>query len=55
MQTSVPENALIGANVYLKGTTYGDASSETGTYEFTAPQGRYTLVASYIGFKTVRV
>jgi len=45
--------ALIGANVYLKGTTYGDASSQGGTYEFTAPKGKYTLVCSYIGYETV--
>lgn len=45
--------ALIGANVYLKGTTFGDASSDGGTYEFTAPKGRYTLVCSYIGYETV--
>jgi hypothetical protein len=45
--------ALIGANVYLKGTTYGDASTQGGMYEFTAPKGKYTLVCSYIGYETV--
>ena len=45
--------SLIGANVYLKGTTFGDASSEGGLYEFAAPKGKYTLVCSYIGYETV--
>ncbi len=44
---------LIGANVYLKGTTFGDASTTGGLYEFTAPKGKYTLVCSYIGYETV--
>ena len=47
--------SLIGANVYLKGTTYGDASTTGGMYEFTAPKGKYTLVCSYIGYETVEV
>ncbi|KUG25086.1 tonb-dependent receptor [hydrocarbon metagenome] len=45
--------ALLGANIYLKGTTFGDASAQGGMYEFTAPRGSYTLVCSYIGYKAV--
>lgn len=46
---------LIGANVYLKGTTMGDASDENGKFNIVAPQGKYTLVCSYIGYETKEV
>lgn len=45
--------ALIGANVFLKGTTLGAASEADGTYKITAPKGRYTIVCSYIGYEKV--
>jgi len=48
-------DALIGANLYLQGTTFGAASTEGGDYEIKAPKGRYTLVCSYIGFETKSV
>ena len=45
--------ALIGANVYLKGTTYGAATNVDGSYKITVPGGKYTVVASYVGFESV--
>jgi TonB-dependent receptor len=44
---------LIGANVFLKGTSFGAATDLDG--EFTIaniPPGTYTVVYSYIGYKT---
>ncbi len=45
--------ALVGANVFLRGTTIGAASEADGSYKITAPKGRYTIVCSYIGYEKV--
>jgi len=46
-------NPLIGANVYLVGTTLGSSTDRDGTYIIQdVPPGSYTLVASYLGYKT---
>jgi TonB-dependent SusC/RagA subfamily outer membrane receptor len=45
--------ALPGANVVLKGTPTGAATGLDGTYTISnIPAGTYTLVASYVGYKT---
>ena len=41
------------ATVYLKGTTYGCTTDEEGIYHLHAPAGKYTLVVSAIGYKTI--
>lgn len=41
------------ATVYLKGTTHGTNTNNDGLYHLKAPAGRYTLVVSAIGYKTV--
>jgi iron complex outermembrane receptor protein len=41
---------LIGANVFLKGTTIGAATDANGKYVIEAPAGKYTVVCSYVGF-----
>ncbi len=43
--------ALIGANIYLKGTTIGAATEAGGKYSITAGAGTYTVICSYIGFE----
>ena len=41
-----------GANVYLKGTTYGDNTNQNGEFRIVnAPEGTYDLVVSFIGYK----
>lgn len=46
--------ALPFVNVYLKGTTKGNASNEEGAFKIqNVSAGNYTLVASFTGFKTV--
>ncbi len=46
---------LIGANVYVKGTTIGAASDANGRYKITLDKGKYTVVCSYVGFQTQEV
>lgn len=41
------------ATVYLKGTNYGCTTNEKGIYHLNAPAGKYTLVVSAVGYKTV--
>ncbi len=47
--------ALIGANVFLKGTTLGAATDANGKYVIEAPAGKYTVVCSYVGFEKKEV
>lgn len=51
--SSTGEN-LVGANVYLKGTTMGAATDIDGKYSVPSIKaGEYTVVCSYIGFEKV--
>ncbi|MFA8343048.1 MAG: TonB-dependent receptor domain-containing protein [Rhodothermaceae bacterium] len=43
---------LIGANVYIKGTTTGASTNQYGFYSLTLDKGIYTIVISFIGYKT---
>ncbi|MEM6720918.1 MAG: TonB-dependent receptor [Bacteroidota bacterium] len=43
---------LLGATVFLKGTTIGSTTNEYGFYSITTKEGTYTLVVSYLGFTT---
>ena len=46
---------LIGANVILKGTSLGAATNTDGRYSIDQiPIGEYTLLASYLGFKSFK-
>ena len=48
--------ALIGATVYIKGTTIGSATDIDGNYFIiNAPEGDQTLVVSFIGYKAKEV
>ncbi len=44
---------LLGASVFLKGTTNGSMSNEYGFFSITAPKGTYTLVVSYLGYEEI--
>ena len=46
---------LIGANVFLKGTTIGVASDANGHFSMAATQGSYVVKCSYVGFGTKEV
>ncbi|REK49336.1 MAG: TonB-dependent receptor [Bacteroidetes bacterium] len=44
--------SLLGANVYIKENLKGTSSNVYGFYSITIPEGKYTLVISYLGFET---
>lgn len=47
---------LILANVVLEGTRFGAATNTAGFYTLTSiPPGTYTLVASYVGYRSFRL
>jgi len=49
--TGVSDDAtLVGANVYLAGTTIGAATDENGMYQIEAEDGTYTIVCDYVGY-----
>ena len=50
---SAAGEALIGANVFVEGTTTGAATDENGKYEISLTAGSYSVVCSYIGFETI--
>lgn len=46
---------VIFTNVYLLGTTYGNATDVNGYFNITSvPPGEYTLIVTYLGFDTIR-
>jgi TonB-dependent starch-binding outer membrane protein SusC len=44
---------LPGASVLVEGTTIGTVTDMNGRYEFSAPAGNVTLVASFLGYNTM--
>ncbi len=44
-----------GVNVLVKGSTVGTATGADGTYKVSVPEGKNTLVFSFIGYTTVEV
>jgi len=50
--TDVGGEALIGANVLMKGSTLGTVTDIDGSFTLEAPAGANTLVVSYTGFET---
>ena len=44
---------LLGATVFLKGTTNGAVTNPYGFYSLTAKEGTYSLVVSYMGYKNI--
>ena len=47
--------ALIGANVLVKGTSTGTATDIDGSYQLSVPDDATTLVFSYTGYETVEM
>ena len=44
--------SLFGTNVYIKETLKGSTTNQYGFYSITIPDGKYTLVFSYLSFIT---
>ncbi|MBO4578502.1 MAG: carboxypeptidase-like regulatory domain-containing protein, partial [Paludibacteraceae bacterium] len=55
--TVLDENGdgAIGAAVQVEGTTVGTVTDFDGQFEITVPEGKKSLVISYLGYKTVTV
>lgn len=51
--TSTEQETVDFATVYLKGTSYGGTTDGEGRFRIHAPAGKYTLVVSAVGYKTV--
>ena len=48
------EQSLIGANIYIEGTSLGSATDEKGYYKIASvKEGTYTIKVSYIGYETL--
>ncbi|MCH3881062.1 MULTISPECIES: TonB-dependent receptor [Tenacibaculum] len=45
--------ALPFANVFIKDTTIGTTSDIDGLYSLSIPEGNYTIIFSFIGYKTI--
>ncbi|WP_452219100.1 TonB-dependent receptor [Lacinutrix undariae] len=43
---------LLGATVFLKGTSNGAVTNEYGFYSLSATEGFYTIIVSYLGYET---
>lgn len=43
---------LIGATIYIFGTTSGSVSNNEGKYSLNIPAGEYLITAAYLGYKT---
>ena len=47
---------LTGATILIEGTSIGSAADIDGNYKFThVPEGKYTLVISYVSYTTLRI
>jgi outer membrane receptor for ferrienterochelin and colicins len=44
------KEAIIGANVYLEGTSSGTVTDAMGMYDFSVAPGEYVLIVSYVGY-----
>lgn len=52
---ALTNETLIGASVYIKGTTTGATSDVKGAYKFESPVGKKTIVVQYVGYIPVEV
>ncbi|MEM5565655.1 TonB-dependent receptor [Psychroserpens sp. AS72] len=44
---------LLGATIFLKGTSIGAVTNEYGFFSLTAPKGNYTVIISFIGYESI--
>lgn len=51
VQDSINGEELIGASITIKEANTGVATNEYGFFSITLPQGTYTLIISYLGYK----
>ncbi len=46
---------ILGANVYIEGTTTGTATDFSGNFQFAVAPGTYNLIASFIGYADFKI
>lgn len=47
---TLTKETLIGASVYIKGTTTGATSDANGAFRFESPVGKKTIIVQYVGY-----
>lgn len=52
--TSSDGTPVVQATLAVEGTSYGTYSDDNGNYSLSLPEGKYTLVVSFVGFKNQR-
>ncbi|MBU1009023.1 MAG: TonB-dependent receptor [Bacteroidetes bacterium] len=52
VRDSANSETIVGANVFVKGTTYGAVSDINGNYSLSLDKGAYTLQISFVGYNT---
>lgn len=52
--TSSDGSPVAQATLAVDGTSYGTYSDDNGNYSLSLPEGKYTLVVSFVGFKSQR-
>ncbi|WP_299135633.1 carboxypeptidase-like regulatory domain-containing protein [uncultured Tenacibaculum sp.] len=53
--TTLKNEPLEGASVYLNNTTIGTTTNEKGEFQLKNHKGNYELIVSFIGFKTIQL
>lgn len=48
---SITSEPLIGASIIVKGKSYGAVTDIDGNYKITVPDGKYSLIVRYVGYK----
>lgn len=46
---------LIGATIYLEGTTIGTTTDFDGNFSLPAPEGKHTIICSFISYETIKI
>ncbi len=54
IKDSVSGEELIGATIKFQNTYLGCVTNDYGYYSFSVPTGEYTIVVSYIGYKSIK-
>lgn len=52
--TSSDGTPVVQATLAVEGTSFGTYSDDNGNYSLSLPEGKYTLVVSFVGFKSQR-
>jgi hypothetical protein len=54
VKDATSSESLVGATVHLKGTQIAANSNTDGSFSLSAPKGKYVIIFTYIGYKTIQ-